>query len=205
MTEYIEFKKKRELGEVLSDTFAFLRSQFKPFFNTFFKIVGPYLLAMMICLGLYMYFAGDTFNGILIGAGSSSEAANFATMFIVGLLYMVSLVVVYVMSQSTVLHYIKSYANGKGQINFDEIKSDVYQKFGSFLGLGFLVGLSVLVGFMFCLIPGIYLWVPLSLSFSILVFNKKNATDAYSDSFALIKDEWWITLGLPTMPFPYQQ
>ena len=39
-TDFIEFKKKRELGDVLSDTFAFLRSQFKPFFNVFLKIVG---------------------------------------------------------------------------------------------------------------------------------------------------------------------
>ena len=91
MTEYIEFKKKRELGEVLSDTFAFLRSQFKPFFTTFFKIVGPYLLVMMICLGLYMYFAGNSFNNILLSAGSGNEAANFATMFGVAFLYIISL------------------------------------------------------------------------------------------------------------------
>lgn len=196
MTEYIEFKKKRELGDVLSDTFAFLRTQFKPFFSVFFKIVGPYLLITMICLALYMYFAGNSFNNILLGStGSNLEAESFATMFVVGVLYFVSLLVVYVMSQSTTLHYIKSYANGNGQINFDEIKSDVYKKFGSFLGLGFLVAISVLVGFMFCFIPGIYLWVPLTLAFSILVFNNKGASEAYSDSFALVKDEWWITFA----------
>ncbi len=196
MTEYIEFKKKRELGEVLSDTFAFLRTQFKPFFTVFFKIVGPYLLVMMICLALYMYFAGNSFNNILLGSqGSDFGADSFATMFVVGVLYFISILVVYVMSQSTTLHYIKSYANGKGQINFEEIKSDVYKKFGSFLGLGILAALSIGVGLMFCLIPGIYLWVPLALSFSILVFNNKGATDAYGDSFALVKDEWWITFA----------
>ncbi len=36
-TNYIEFKKKRELGSILGDTFAFLRTQFKPFFSAFFK------------------------------------------------------------------------------------------------------------------------------------------------------------------------
>ena len=123
MTEYIEFKKKRELGDVLSDTFAFLRSQFKPFFTTFFKIVGPFLLVMLICFALYMYFAGDSFNSILLGDASTGlQAASFATTFIVALLYIISVVVVYVLSQSTVLHYIKSYTEGKGQINFDEIK-----------------------------------------------------------------------------------
>lgn len=194
MTEYIEFKKQRELGDILSDTFAFIRSQFRPFFTTFFKIVGPYLLVMLIALGLYMYFVGDSFNALVLGS-SSSEAADFATMFIVGLLYVVSAIVVYTMSQSTVLHYIKSYANGKGQINEEEIRSEVYQQFGSFIGLGFLVGISVIVGIFICCIPGIYLWVPLALSFSILVFDRKNATDSYGYSFTLIKDEWWITFA----------
>ena len=195
MNEYIEFKKQRELGDILSDTFAFVRSQFKPFFNTFFKIVGPYLLVMMICLALYMYFAGDSFNSILTGTAtdSISEVANFVTVFSVAILYLVSLVAVYVMSQSTVLHYIKSYANGKGETNFEEIKSDVYKRFGSFLGLGFLVGLSIMVGIMVCCIPGVYLWVPLALSFSVLVFDQMDVTDSYGHSFKLVKDEWWMT------------
>lgn len=195
MKAYIEFKKKRELGDILSDTFAFLRNEFKPFFNTFLKIVGPYLLVMVICMALYMYFAGNSVNNLLLGAGSNNEAINFATLFVVGFLYVIAVLVVYVMSQSTTLHYIKSYANGKGQINFEEIKSDVYKKFGSFIGLGILVGISVVVGLMFCLIPGIYLWVPLALSFSVLVFTDKGATDAYGESFALVKDEWWITFA----------
>lgn len=197
MNEYIEFKKQRELGDVLSDTFAFLRSQFKPFFTTFFKIVGPYLLVMMICLALYMYFAGDIFNNILVGADTNSigDAANLATTFVVAFLYLISVVTVYVMSQSTALHYIKSYANGKGETNFDEIKSNVYKRFGSFLGLGFLVGFSIMAGIFICCVPGIYLWVPLALSFSVLVFDQMDATDSYGHSFKLVKDEWWITFA----------
>lgn len=194
MTEYIEFKKQRELGQILSDTFAFLRTQFKPFFSTYFKIVGPYLLVMMITLGLYMYYVGDGFNNAMLG-GSTPNAASFMTMFAVGFLYIVAMILVYVMSQSTVLHYIKSYANGQGRTNFDEIRSEVYQRFGSFLGLGFLVGISVFVGLMFCLIPGIYLYVPLALSFCILVYDNKGATEAYGYSFTLIKDEWWMTFA----------
>lgn len=194
MTEYIEFKKKRELGDVLSDTFAFLRSQFKPFFTTFFKIVGPYLLVMMISLGLYMFFVRDSLNNALMGTGVPATS-NLGIMFAVSILYLVSIVIVYTMSQSTVLHYIKSYANGKGKIDEAVIKSEVYQRFGSFLGLGFLVGLSIIIGIFICCVPGIYLWVPLALSFSVLVFDQKSAVDAYGYSFKLIKDEWWITFA----------
>jgi len=192
-TDYIEFKKQRELGDILSDTFAFLRAEFKPFFTTFFKIVGPFLLVMILALAAYLYFVGNMANIMIFDSGN--EAASFATIFIVGLVYILSIMAVYTMSQSTVLHYIKSYSNGKGTTDFETIQKEVYGSFWNFIGLGIMVGLSVMVGFIFCFIPGIYLYVPLALSFSVLVFNRMGASDAYSYSFTLVKDEWWMTFA----------
>lgn len=189
---FIEFKKQRELGEIISDTFAFLRAEFKPFFTTFFKIVGPFLAIMIVALVAYMYFIGNSFNLLV---ETDNEAASIATMFIVGLVYVLSAVAVYTMSQSTVLHYIKSYTKGQGITDFDTIKREVYGSFWSFIGLGIMVGLSVGVGFIFCILPGVYLYVPLALSFSIMVFDKMSASDSYSYSFKLVKDEWWITFA----------
>ena len=177
-SNYIEFKKQRELGEILSDTFAFFRNEFKPFFNVYFKVVGPFLAAMVVSLILYLYFAGDIFN--LIAFNDGFEAASLATTAVIGLVYVISIVAVYTMSQSTVLHYIKSYANGKSAIDVETIRKEVYDSFWSFIGLGIMVGLSVAVGMIFCFIPGIYLYVPLSLSFSIMVYNRMGASDAFN-------------------------
>src|SRR6056297_1821975 len=184
-SNYIEFKKQRELGEILSDTFAF--------FRTFFKIVGPFLAVMVVSLVLYLYFAGNTFNLMLLD--TNMDVTNLTTIALVGLVYILSIVAVYTMSQSTVLHYIKSYSNGKGSTDFETIRKEVYDSFWSFIGLGIMVGLSVFFGLMICIIPGIYLYVPLSLAFCILVFNRMNASDAYSYSFNLVKGEWWMTFA----------
>ncbi len=192
-SNYIEFKKQRELGEILSDTFAFFRNEFKPFFNTFFTIVGPFLVVMIVSLIMYLYFAGNTMN--ILAFDYDMDAASLATIAVVGLLYILSLIVVYTMSQSTVLHYIKSYANGKGTIDVATIRKEVYDSFWSFIGLGIMVGLSCFIGFMLCIIPGVYLYVPLSLAFCILVYNRMNASDAYSYSFTLVKEEWWMTFA----------
>jgi hypothetical protein len=192
-TDYIEFKKQRELGDILSDTFAFLRAEFKPFFTTYFKIVGPFLLVMILALAAYLYFVGNIANIMMFNSGN--EAANLATIFIIGLVYILSIMAVYTMSQSTVLHYIKSYSNGKGTTDFEIVQKEVYGSFWNFIGLGIMVGLSVMVGFICCIIPGIYLYVPLALSFSVLVFNRMGASDAYSYSFTLVKDEWWMTFA----------
>lgn len=192
MKQYIEFKKQRELGEILSDTFVFLRSEYKPFFTAFFKIIGPYLIVMLICYGLYMYQFGDLFN---FNVERSDSMSSGLILFAVGAAFFVSIIATYVLSQATTLFYIESYANNKGVTNFDEIKKNVYESFWQFIGLGFLVAICVGVGFMFCLIPGIYLYVPLILSFSIMVFNRKGVSDSFSYSFTLVKDHWWITFA----------
>lgn len=192
-TDYIEFKKQRELGEILSDTFAFLRAEFKTFFNTYLKIVGPFLLVMILALVAYLFYVGDTFSYMFINGGNETE--NLLIIFLIAIVYIFSIVTVYTMSQSTVLHYIKSYANGKGTINFETIKKEVHGSFWNFIGLGILVAISVMVGLIFCFIPGVYLYVPLVLSFCVLVFNKMGVSDAYSYSFKLVKDEWWITFA----------
>ncbi len=192
MNKFIEFKKQRELGEILSDTFAFLRLQFKPFITTYFKIVGPYLVVMLISMGFYL----SAFSSILdFNTQSSNELFSGITMFFGVLVFLIALIMVYATSQSTVLHYIKSYTNHNGVIDFSEIKKEVYSTLWSFIGLGIIVVLSVIVGFMFCFLPGIYLAVPLSLSFSIMVFMNKGVGESYSYGFTLVKNEWWITFA----------
>lgn len=192
MNKFIEFKKQRELGEILSDTFAFIRSQFKPFITTYFKIVGPYLVVMLISMVFYLSAFSSAFD---FNTQSSNELFSGVTMFFGVLVFLMALIMVYATSQSTVLHYIKSYTNRNGTIDFDEIKKEVYSTLWSFIGLGIIVVLSVFVGFMFCIVPGIYLAVPLSLSFSIMVFMNKGVGDSYSYGFTLVKDEWWITFA----------
>ena len=191
---YIEFKKQRELGEILSDSFVFIRNEFKPFLGTILKIVGPYILVMLISMGFYMYTIGDIFNLTAIGNTTiSTYSPLIMVLAVVALL--LSSIAAYVLAQGTVLHYIKSYIDNRGSTNYDEIRSGVYGSFWSLIGLGIIVGLSVFIGAMFCLIPGIYLAVPLSVSFAILVFLKKDTMESYQYSFTLIKENWWITFA----------
>ena len=189
---YVEFKKKRDLGEILGDTFAFLRGQLKPFFNTFFKIAGPYLVVFLLCNAFYTYSVGNIIN---FNLESSDEISSALLIGLSAFLFIISMGVAYAMAQSVTLHYIKSYVENNGTTNFEQIKSEVYSTFWKFIGLAFLVGICVLIGLMFCIIPGVYLYVPLTLSFSILIFNKKSVGDAFSDGFSLVKDYWWITFA----------
>lgn len=189
---YIEVKKQRELGEILTDSFNFIKFEFKPFFGTLLRIVGPYLFATMVFLGFYFYSFNGLFNFDLQSQGPEINPI-FMIIAVLGLI--VSAIAMYGLTQATVLYYIKSYSDNKGITDFDYIRKEAYNKFWSFIGLSFLVGLVLIAGFMLCFIPGIYLYPPLMLSFSILVFMNKSVTDAFQYGFTLIKDNWWVTFA----------
>ena len=192
-TNYIEFKKQRELGEILSDTFGFIRLEFKPLFGTLLRIVGPYLLVMLIALGFYLFSFGDLMNIAIV---SSSNAMFSPIIMVLSVIVLIlSSIMVYAVSYGGVLYYIKSYIENTGKTDYHSIRKQVYDNFWSIVGLGILIGLSLIVGFIFCIIPGIYLAVPLALAFAILVFQNKGASDSYSESFNLVKNEWWMTFA----------
>lgn len=192
MKRYIEFKKQRDLGEILSDTFGFLRNEFKPFFGTFLKIVGPYLTAMLVCYGFYLYKIGDFFS---FNENIGHSWIDAVITAIVIFAFAAAVVASYALSQGTVLFYIKSYANNNGSVDFEEVKNGAYSVFWQLIGLGILVGICVGIGLLFCIIPGVYLYVPLILSFPIVVYNKKGVSDAFGYSFTLVADYWWMTFA----------
>lgn len=188
---FIEFKKQRELGEILTDIFNFIKFEFKGLFTTLLKIVGPYLLVTIIFLAFYLY----SFNGIFNFGTLEVPRVNPLLSILTFLGLMVAGVAMYALTQATLLSYIKSYSENQGITDFENIKKNAYDKFWNLIGLSVLVGLSLMAGLMLCVIPGIYLYPPLMLSFSILIFMDKGIGEAYQYGFTLIKDNWWTTFA----------
>jgi len=63
----------------------------------------------------------------------------------------------------------------------------------NYLGLAFLVGLVSVLGFLLCVIPGIWLGIGLSLSFTVLAIERMGSTAAMRRSWELVKEHWWET------------
>ena len=196
---FIEFKKERDLGAIINDTFAFIRENWKSYFSAVIKIAGPFILVgsilMVVFLGYYMGAVGN-----IAGMGNSSDpGAVFGTMGSMfgwlGLLMLVFMMV-YIIVSLTSLYYVKSYISNSGDVNIGEVRSNTFKNIWKFLGLGILIVLMVGFGAILCYLPGIYLWVVLSLATSILVFEGKSVGDSISHSFTLIKGQWWNTFGV---------
>ena len=112
-------------------------------------------------------------------------------MVLSSVIMLVAIVAFYAFQIGTVLYYIKSYIQNNGIVNEEDVRKGVNSQFMSIIGLTFLSGIIAGVGTMFCILPGIYLYVPMSITFAIMVFANRDISDSISSSFKLIKDEWW--------------
>jgi len=165
---YINFKRKRDLGTTISDTFAFLRNEYKSIFKLYFRHVGRNITA---------------FSELLPSFGIGLFA-----MIIFSILY-------YAFTISTISGLIKSYIDNQGVINEEEVRNTVNHNYLKMSGVVILIWLILMVGFMACFLPGIYLMVPFSLVVYVMIFQNKGFGDAVSESFKLIKDNWWISFA----------
>ena len=181
----IQFKKQREIGDIITDTFRFIRENYKLLLTYLLKTTGPFFLILVVAVGYYTYsVAGSPFENF------SGDIGNFIVSFMV---LAVALMLFYSAMYGTILHYIKAYISNKGIVAEAEVVAGVKKDFFKLLLLSFLSAILVLAGFMMLVIPGIFLIVPLSLGGAILVFKNYSVSESISYSFTLIKDHWWIT------------
>lgn len=193
MKTFIEFKKQRELGGILSDTFGFVRNEFKPFFTTILQISGPYLVAFLLAMAFYPYSVGDIFN--FTSGGDGFNDTGLLTMIAAVLFMMISAILAYTISTSAVLHYIKSYSENQGNVNFEDVKEHTKSTFWSFLFLNITKWIVLVFSALLCGFPILYFMVPMTVVLCIMVFQNRDISDSFSDSFKLIKDEFWITFA----------
>ena len=180
------FRKTRDFGELLSDTFKFLRENGKSFLSINFKICAPFFIALILTNAYYTY--------VTLGMGFESYG-NFTGFLIPAFINLIAVFVYITALYLSVFNYIKSYIANNGVVSEDDIKNGLKKDLGSGLAVNLIVGILIFTGLLFILIPGIYLGVVLTLALPILVFEQKGVGDTISSCFQLIKDNWWFTFG----------
>ena len=200
MSNLIEFKKERDLGAIITDTFTFIRENWKDYFLTVFKIIGPVLLIGAALLVFAMVSYSGAIKGIISLDQSAPDPSEvFGNMFgMFGWLFLMLLVfaIVYTLLAEVSLYYIKSYIENNGVANFNDVKENTFKNIWKFIGLGILAILMMAVSYVLCVLPVFYISVVLSLAMPIMVFESKSIGDTISHCFILIKNEWWNTFGV---------
>jgi hypothetical protein len=195
MQEFIQFKRQRELGTILGDTFKFIRLQWKPLFGLIFRIAGPALILLVLAYVFYMQSIFGTFDTLSNNPGIFSTSEFGVSVVLALLLIIIAGIAYYGLMYGTVMHSIQSFMKNDGEIDKKEVIDGIKQDFWKLMGMSVLTGLMVGAGIAICIGPGIYLWVVLSTTYGILIFERRSVTDSISYSFELIKGEWWITFA----------
>lgn len=191
MTEsYIQFKRQRELGDIINDTFRFLRENYKFLSKLIFKIAGPTFLILLMAVSYYSYLSLGTVGNSIF---EIAEGLDIGMYFFSGAILIFSLLAFYVLLYGTVLHFINSYIKNRGSVMEQEVRQGLKHDFGNLFGILVISGIILFFGLLLCILPGVYLWVPLSIAPAVLVFGRHSILDSIGQAFSLIKDNWWMT------------
>lgn len=190
------FKKEREFGEIISDTFSFFSKNYKSFLSIFLKFVGPFILLSILGSTYYQYKTGDLFNDITLLSSDPDIFTNaiFENIWALLFLFIVS-IATYIVLYGTVLHIIKSYIDNNGEIKESDVSQGLKDDFWKLLGYLILTGLVTIIGFALCFLPGIYLIVVFTPGIALLIMENESVTETFSKCFSLIRDNWWITFA----------
>lgn len=182
----IEFRNVRDFGGLLNVTFDYIKRNFKTLFKSNLLISAPAILLAGIFMGIYQSSMFDfTTDPDLVQIG----IPFLLSMFFMMLSYLIITIVTY----SHLMVYKQSET-----MTFDIEQVWQVTKTNFFMFLFTAIGYSFIVafGFLFLIIPGIYLSVALSLIFIVRLEESLTFFEAISRCTKLISGNWWFTFGL---------
>lgn len=216
MENKIQLLKPRNFGDVMNETFAFVRQVFVPLIQVIIYLVLPVLI-----VGSYFY--ARYMSSIMSIMGNTDPLAarqavmNSAANIFIGMGgIMLASILLYLAVIETFLKYE---ASSDGKITatdiFDGMKKDFFAFIGYlilfslilFLVMLVLIGLTVAVFSMGSKVVGVLLGFALFFGFFYLMFTvaftpfiymreRNGIIEAMSRAFYLIKGHWWQTFGI---------
>lgn len=213
--QYIELKVNRDLGDIITTYFDFLKQNLKKFTNIFLSYNGIFLIGLLVVSYLLVTgFVGliRSENNSGFGTTGSNADESYVFYFIAGgILFFIIFIMIAILNYSLAGSYMIKYEEEKGA-NFE--KKEVWEMLKQKLGSIFIFVLLLIVlyvGFMivsviFAIIPliGIFAqyivqffvtaWV--GVSFFILLQENKGVTEAYGEGWNLVTKNFWKSVGV---------
>lgn len=186
----IQFRKKREIGDIFTDSFEFLKQEFKPIS----KLIGIYVLPFLLLYGLVQVYLQKNVISRFDFSNPDTLLENIGPLYLN--IFLFSLFGLFVQSLliAAFYSYIDVYIKkGKGNFDLSEIIANLFSNGLLVIGGSFVLFFMVMIGVVLCIIPGIYFANTFSIIFFILIFEKKGLANAFIRSSALVKKQWWNT------------
>ncbi len=129
------------------------------------------------------------------------NASTFGKFFGLFGLFMLLGLLSHCMLVLTVVSYLTVYLDKKESPSLGEVFNEILKNFFSVIGAIILGSIVIVFGLIFCILPGLYLAVSLSLFLIALIVEKNGIGDAFSRSFQLTHMQWWETFLIILVSF----
>lgn len=200
MPPKIEFLKIRDFGEIITDTFGFIRENFKPLLKCFFIFCGFFLIGSAIFSALQQIKTVGTINNIRLGHPNSIFGQGgrnpFAIFGVEYLMIFIFELFVFTAAHVTVISYIGLY---KQKGNIVPEPNEVWAYFKHFFiktALStILLFIMLCISAIFCFVPFFYLAPIFALIFPVMIIENTSFGYAFNRSFKLAHKNYWTVFG----------
>lgn len=189
----IQFRKRRELGTIFSDSFLFLKQEIKPIS----KLVAVYVLPFIILYAIVQVYLQKNILGKIDLSDTENLMANIGPVYMNILIFSLFGLFVQALLIATFYTYIDLYVKkGKGNFDVSEVSSQLFSNGLLAIGLSLVIFVIVVFGIILCILPGIYFAVTFSPAFFILLFERQGIGNALTRSAFLVNRQWLATFAI---------
>jgi hypothetical protein len=176
------------LGEILDAGIKIYRDKFA----TMLKAVAVVIVPVQVVNVLVTLSLPDT-TTTTTGTSTTSDGGGWAGVAALLLILVVS-IVSSALAEAACLKavsdtYVGAATDWRGSLRFG------FQRLGSILWLTVIRGVLVLLGFVACIVPGVWLYAAWSVAVPALLIEGTRGFSALSRSFRIVRGRWWPTAG----------
>jgi len=192
----IQLRKLRDFGENFNDTFLFLRQNLKPLLKSFFAISSISMVGLAIFYGINQSRSFSMIGSIFKGRSTTANPySNILT--IEYLMLLIFLLLTFITMEVVLGAYIKYYLENDGRKpGIEEIWTIFKKYFFKIFFYSIPIALITMVGFIFCLAPGVYLWVLFTPFPLIVMIEDRDFVETYERCLQLIRENFWISFAI---------
>lgn len=182
-------RKSRDVGDILTDTFQYIRIHY--------LVLGKGLLFFVMPLYLINAFLLQEYSNQVVGDIFDPNNLEILQGFFSGRYFLALFfsIVAYSLIPVIVLNHMNLVSQGfEPQVS--ELIEDSLPLILKIIGLNIIIAFIVGFSFLFLFFPAIFFGVKLSLAQSALVLEERDIMESVNRSWDLTKDFWWATFAL---------
>ena len=191
MAEKVEFRKNRDFGELVSDTFLFVKQNFKPLLKVFTAFCGAFVLFGIIIAVIQIITPMNTVrNPTDIINVMDVKNVKGSYLFVSLAIGVFGYVAIYTSILSFIALYIK---NNNEAPTLEEVWPEFKRLYFSILASSVVLAILLILSLVLCIVPALYVFPAISLFLPIMVFEEANFGYSFDKMLKLLKNKWWQT------------